>query len=70
MTCGKGTLTRTRKCNNPAPANGGKECQGFATETEVCTRPACPGEYYCCVIVIMANLARFQMSVVPSSCSE
>ena len=43
VTCGKGTLKRTRKCNNPAPANGGKECAGSATEDVYCKKPACPG---------------------------
>uniref|UniRef100_T1IJ50 Hemicentin-1 n=1 Tax=Strigamia maritima TaxID=126957 RepID=T1IJ50_STRMM len=26
--CGKGKMFRTRECDNPAPADGGKECEG------------------------------------------
>lgn len=44
VTCGKGTVTRTRKCNNPAPYYGGKDCVGSDTKTEYCERPACPGK--------------------------
>ena len=35
-TCGRGemTRTRTRTCDDPAPAQGGDPCPGEATETE------------------------------------
>ena len=41
-TCGGGQHTRTRKCDSPAPAHGGKECVGDAEETEECNKQACP----------------------------
>lgn len=40
-TCGTGTQTRTRTCNNPSPANGGANCAGSATETQACDAGAC-----------------------------
>merc|ERR1711936_455228 len=30
-TCGGGKTERTRECNSPAPAHGGKDCKGEAT---------------------------------------
>ncbi|KAK6183172.1 hypothetical protein SNE40_010701 [Patella caerulea] len=43
MSCGVGTRSRTRKCNNPAPANGGDNCPGSSTEQVACHEQACPG---------------------------
>ena len=43
VTCDEGTKTRTRQCNNPAPAHGGKSCPGTATVTESCDEGPCPG---------------------------
>ena len=41
--CGGGTQTRTRTCTNPAPAYGGADCFGEATETQNCSEMECPG---------------------------
>ncbi|XP_061197993.1 uncharacterized protein LOC133206079 [Saccostrea echinata] len=41
-TCGGGTHYRERSCNNPPPANGGKNCVGAARETGTCNTKACP----------------------------
>uniref|UniRef100_A0A7M5WTV5 Hemicentin-1 n=1 Tax=Clytia hemisphaerica TaxID=252671 RepID=A0A7M5WTV5_9CNID len=40
--CGGGTTTRSRKCDNPAPANGGWNCEGSGTETQKCNTNECP----------------------------
>ncbi|XP_060583963.1 neurogenic locus notch homolog protein 2-like [Ruditapes philippinarum] len=42
VTCGTGSVTRSRSCNNPTPAHGGTTCSGSATETGTCTKSACP----------------------------
>merc|ERR1719265_1232740 len=39
--CGGGSQSRSKSCNNPVPRNGGKNCEGEATETKVCNTDAC-----------------------------
>ena len=51
--CGAGTKTRTRKCNNPAPAYGGANCVGDTTQSTACKFRECPGGYCCYVSVIL-----------------
>jgi hypothetical protein len=45
--CNGGTLTESRKCNNPAPANGGKTCSGDTSRILPCNAQGCPvnGEF-------------------------
>ena len=42
-TCGLGERVRMRKCNNPAPFNGGRPCQGEAVQRLECNLSPCPG---------------------------
>ena len=49
-TCGGGTQSRSRECNNPPAANGGAECPAddLSSETQNCNPEACPeqpGQY-------------------------
>ena len=48
VTCGTGkqTVTRTRKCDNPAPSNGGKTCPGESKEEkqQECKMKDCSGK--------------------------
>lgn len=41
-TCGGGTQTRKRSCNNPAPEFGGADCLGKAEESQKCNTQPCP----------------------------
>lgn len=41
VTCEKGTKSRHRFCNNPAPDNGGLDCPGNATDHTICTMDKC-----------------------------
>jgi hypothetical protein len=42
--CGSGTKTCNRTCTNPAPDNGGKNCDGLSYGEQVCNTQACPTE--------------------------
>jgi len=39
--CGPGTQQRSRTCDAPAPANGGKDCEGDAMATRECNEEPC-----------------------------
>ncbi|XP_040264776.1 hemicentin-1 isoform X1 [Bufo bufo] len=41
-TCGKGTQTRMRVCNNPPPSFDGSPCEGQDTQTQICSDRQCP----------------------------
>ena len=41
-TCGSGTQTRTRRCDNPEPGPGGDQCSGSSTESRTCNTASCP----------------------------
>uniref|UniRef100_A0A8C2G870 ADAM metallopeptidase with thrombospondin type 1 motif, 2 n=1 Tax=Cyprinus carpio TaxID=7962 RepID=A0A8C2G870_CYPCA len=40
-TCGGGVQFRTRECNNPSPANGGRTCYGNNYEFQICNMEEC-----------------------------
>ena len=41
VTCGGGQRLRTRKCNRPKPAGGGKKCEGENQQTQECNTKSC-----------------------------
>lgn len=43
VTCGTGTSTRQRACDNPPAAHGGLPCPGSKTEQKICHLDTCPG---------------------------
>ncbi|XP_063408226.1 leucine-rich repeat-containing G-protein coupled receptor 4-like [Mytilus trossulus] len=45
VTCGDGTVTMTRECNNPVPSGGGNNCFGKSINTDSCNLGGCPGMY-------------------------
>ena len=46
VSCGGGLKTRSRLCDNPEPAFGGKDCSQLGPETESsrCNTHECPGK--------------------------
>uniref|UniRef100_A0A8D2IS80 ADAM metallopeptidase with thrombospondin type 1 motif 14 n=1 Tax=Varanus komodoensis TaxID=61221 RepID=A0A8D2IS80_VARKO len=44
-TCGGGVRSRSRNCNNPPPAYGGRHCPGAMYEYQVCNMDECRGPY-------------------------
>ncbi|XP_076856662.1 A disintegrin and metalloproteinase with thrombospondin motifs 14 isoform X2 [Brachyhypopomus gauderio] len=44
-TCGGGVQSRSRQCNNPVPAYGGRDCPGSAFDYQMCNTEDCPGLY-------------------------
>ncbi|XP_071503688.1 A disintegrin and metalloproteinase with thrombospondin motifs 3-like [Diadema antillarum] len=42
FSCGLGVQLRTRRCNNPKPQNGGRDCVGDAEEIRLCNTEVCP----------------------------
>ena len=44
-TCGNGKWTRSRSCDNPAPANGRLHCPENKYDTAQCVKTTCPGMY-------------------------
>ena len=48
-TCGEGNRTRARDCDNPAPLNGGLDCETeteHGLETVACALPPCNGKTF------------------------
>ncbi|ELW70942.1 A disintegrin and metalloproteinase with thrombospondin motifs 14 [Tupaia chinensis] len=43
--CGGGVRSRSRSCDNPPPAYGGRMCSGAMFEYQVCNSEDCPGPY-------------------------
>uniref|UniRef100_A0A8C7FJH8 A disintegrin and metalloproteinase with thrombospondin motifs 2-like n=1 Tax=Oncorhynchus kisutch TaxID=8019 RepID=A0A8C7FJH8_ONCKI len=44
-TCGGGVQFRTRECNNPRPANGGRTCLGTNDQFQLCNNQECEELY-------------------------
>lgn len=44
-TCAGGDKIRTRTCTDPAPENGGAECEGSSSQSITCNTHECPSMY-------------------------
>ncbi|XP_051523830.1 A disintegrin and metalloproteinase with thrombospondin motifs 14-like isoform X2 [Myxocyprinus asiaticus] len=43
--CGGGVRSRSRQCNNPVPAYGGRDCPGSVFDYQICNTEDCAGPY-------------------------
>ncbi|XP_073734962.1 A disintegrin and metalloproteinase with thrombospondin motifs 14 isoform X1 [Callorhinus ursinus] len=43
--CGGGVRSRSRSCDNPPPAYGGRPCSGPEFQYQICNSEECPGPY-------------------------
>ncbi|KAL3886367.1 hypothetical protein ACJMK2_026365 [Sinanodonta woodiana] len=65
VTCGPGNMTRSRLCNNPLPVNGGKPCDGNATESRSCTNETmCAGRLPMSMVIVRTQLVRVPYAVL------
>lgn len=59
-TCGKGTQSRVRQCDDPAPANDGLKCVGGERDTRECEVISCPSKFridaVCFLVVVISIL--------------
>ena len=46
VSCGGGTETKTRTCDDPAPTYGGKPCVGDPSEDQNCNPSPCQSNYF------------------------
>ncbi|WAR08197.1 HMCN1-like protein [Mya arenaria] len=67
VTCGNGTRSRVRTCDNPAPAHGGNVCPGDRDQTITCIVNQCPD-------LLTQNIIYFKVGWMTwsdwSSCNE
>ncbi len=45
LSCGGGSRTRKRRCDNPPPGNGGNHCSGEEKQIDYCNKESCPGKH-------------------------
>ena len=63
-TCGVGTSTRTRKCDNPAPKNDGFHCFGPEEQSNDCLDKYCPDHGESCIFIFLIRKFHPHLSVV------
>ena len=64
-TCGGGKRFRTRRCDNPPPANGGTDCLEARAEYETCNTQWCAGDGGTYTYSPMSNVQTMQLQSLP-----
>ena len=62
-TCGEGSKNRTRVCDNPAPTNGGSDCNGSRIQVETCKIRDCIGNNLLPLIIYCLLMPRRNIAV-------
>ena len=76
MSCGYGTRTGNRSCDNPTPLHGGKDCVGDTTVFEQCVDELCvsnESSLYVNVSIFnthMYDFGLFTQNTCSKSCSK
>ena len=62
VTCGSGSKSRSRSCDNPAPVLGGNDCAGDAVDQASCDQGVCSGKRKVGIktTILWANDLRFK----------
>ena len=60
-TCGGGTQTLTRRCNNPLPSCGGNNCPGLSVIMSPCNIHCCPGKVIARFYAHIANYTEINL---------
>ena len=61
--CGGGTQSRSRQCNNPSPAHGGHNCSGASSDLRSCNELECPGKHMTSSLIFLLLHSSYEQEI-------